>query len=187
MSKRAKPKNATRIKIARKSAPKPASSAMQRRRGTSVKPSAAPPEKQIDGFIAKFDARVGQLIRECRAILRKRFPTAIELVYDNYNFFVIGFATTERTSTALFSIAANAHGIVLSFYWGATLPDPHKILQGSGSQNRFVRLPDAQALSDPRIVALLNDAVAQAKFPLGEAPGYTIIKSVSAKQRPRRL
>ena len=30
--------------------------------------------------------------------MRKRFPTANELVYDNYNFFVIGYCTTERPS-----------------------------------------------------------------------------------------
>jgi len=144
------------------------------------------PETQLASFIAKFDPLVATKIRALRAALRKRLPAANELVYDNYNFFVIGFATTERTSTALFSLAANAHGIGLHFYWGATLPDPHKILQGSGSQNRFVRLPESSALADPKIVALLNDAVAQAKVPLGKTPGYTVVKSVSAKQRPRR-
>jgi hypothetical protein len=170
----------------KKSASKPTASRKQRSVGPPGKPSAASPETQLDSFIAKFDAPIAKRIRECRAILRKRFPTAFELVYDNYNFFVIGFAPTDRPSSTFFSIAANAHGVVLSFYWGSTLPDPHNILQGSGSQNRFVRLPDSSALSDPKIVALMNAAVAQAKFSLGKDPGHTIVRSVSAKQRPRR-
>jgi hypothetical protein len=29
-------------------------------------------------------------------VLRQRLPTANELVYDNYNFFVIGYSSTER-------------------------------------------------------------------------------------------
>jgi len=67
-------------------------------------------------------------------------PTANELVYDNYNFFVIGYCSTERPSDCIASIAAAANGVGLSFYRGASLPDPHGLLLGSGSQNRFVRL-----------------------------------------------
>src|SRR5277367_3244581 len=142
---------------------------------------------QIASFIAKFDPKIAKQIRACRATLRKRFPTANEIIYDNYNFFVIGYCSTERSSNCIVSIAANSKGVGLSFYWGATLPDPHKILQGSGSQNRFVRLPTPETLSDPQVAALINDAEAQAKIPLSKsAKGYTLIKSISAKQRPRR-
>src|SRR5271163_3039739 len=147
----------------------------------------APAAKQIASFIAKFDPKIAKQIRACRATLRKRFPTANELIYDNYNFFVIGYCSTERSSDCIVSIAANSKGVGLSFYWGSTLPDPHKILQGSGSQNRFVRLPTPATLADPKVIALINDAVAQAKIPLPlRTPGISIIKSISAKQRPRR-
>jgi hypothetical protein len=54
---------------------------------------AGPPTKQLAGFIAKFDPKIGKLIRAMHQALRKRYPTANELVYDNYNFFVIGFCT----------------------------------------------------------------------------------------------
>ena len=36
------------------------------------------------------------LIRSVRKLLRERLPTANELVYDNYNFFVIGYCSTDR-------------------------------------------------------------------------------------------
>jgi hypothetical protein len=148
---------------------------------------AAPPANQIAGFIAKFDPRIAKQIRACRAVLRKRFPTANEIVYDNYNFFVIGYCSTKRSRDCIVSIVANSKGVGLSFYWGATLPDPHKILQGSGNQNRFIRLPTPQTLADPKVTALINAAVAQAKTPLPtSARGISIVKSISAKQRPRR-
>ena len=98
------------------------------------------PAKQLSEFVAKFDPAIAKLIRECRAAMQKRFPTANELVYDNYNFFVIGYCATERPSDCVASLAANSKGIGLSFYYGSTLADPHQILQGSGSQNRFARL-----------------------------------------------
>jgi hypothetical protein len=150
--------------------------------------SASPisPSKELASFIAKFDPPIAKLIRATRAELRRRFPTAIELVYDNYNFLAIGYCSTERTSDCIVSLAANAKGVSLSFYYGATMADPQKILQGSGSQNRFVRLPTAATLHEPVVKALIAAAVAQAKTPLPATKGYTIIKSISARQRPRR-
>jgi hypothetical protein len=148
---------------------------------------AASPEKQLAGFIAKFEPARAKLIHECRAAVRKLLPTAIEIVYDNYNFFVIGYSTTERPSDCIVSIAAAANGVGLSFYYGATLPDPDGLLLGSGKQNRFVRLPTADTLKSPGVQALIKAAVAQAKTPLpAKGGGHTIIKSISAKQRPRQ-
>ena len=151
----------------------------------------AKPEKsaaeQIKLSLSKFEPAVSKLATSSRSVIRKRFPTAIEQVYDNYNFFVIGFCTTERTSDCIVSLAASAKGVALSFYQGATLPDPHKVLLGSGKQNRFVRLESAAALSDPKVKALIDAAAKQAKNPLPlTGKGYTMLKSISAKQRPRR-
>ncbi len=144
-------------------------------------------DQQLKGFIAKFDPAMGNLIRECRFAMRKRFPTANELVYDNYNFFVVGYCTTERPSDCVVSLAANAKGIGLSFYHGATLPDPNRILEGSGSQNRFVRLESVATLGRLEVQKLLDAAEAQAKAPFPKAGrGKLIIRSISEKQRPRQ-
>jgi hypothetical protein len=145
------------------------------------------PDKQLARFIAKFDARVARLIRSTRLAVRRRFPTATEIVYDNYNFLALGFCSTERPSDCVVSLAANAKGVGLCFYYGATLPDPHGILQGSGNQTRFIRLESAATLAKPEVEALLKAAVQQAKTPMPTGgKGRTIIKSISAKQRPRR-
>jgi hypothetical protein len=150
--------------------------------------AAGAPAKQLAGFIDKFDPAMRSRIRAARAAVRKRLPTAIELVYDNYNFLVIGYCATERPSDCIVSLAANAKGVGLSFYNGATLPDPHGILQGSGNQNRFIRLESAATLDEPEVEALVRAAIAQATTPLpATGIGYTIIRSVSVKQRPRRL
>ena len=136
--------------------------------------------------MAKFDPKTAKLIRACRAEMRKLLPTAIELVYDNYNFFVIGYASTERASDAILSIAAAANGVGLAFLHGASLPDPKKLLLGSGKQNRFIRLPTIETLRSLDVLALIRAAVTQAKTPLpATGGGYTVIKSISAKQRPR--
>lgn len=103
-------------------------------------------EQQLAGFIKKFDSRNAALIHAVRKILRKRLPTTNEVVYDNYNFFAIGYCSTDRPSDCILPIAAAANGVGLSFYYGATLPDPHKLLLGSGNQNRFIRIESAATL-----------------------------------------
>jgi hypothetical protein len=149
--------------------------------------AATSPAKQLAGFIAKYDPSVAKLARATRAAMRKRLPTALELVYDNYQFLAIGYSATERASDCLVSLAVSPKGVALSFYYGATLPDPKGILLGSGNQNRFVRLDSAATLAVPAVEALIRAAIAQAKTPLPRTGrGTTIIKSVSAKQRPRR-
>ncbi len=153
-------------------------------KGTKPTTSAS---KQVAGFIAKFDPAIAQLVRSARTVLRKRYPTAIELVYDNYNALAIGYSSTQRTSDVLFSLAVYAHGVNLYFMYGRSLPDPQRLLQGNGKQGAFVRLTDLRVLDHPDVKGLMDAAVSQADPPLlPRDRGRTIIKSISAKQRPRR-
>lgn len=144
-------------------------------------------EGQLKQFIGKFDPRHQRLIRAVRKALSEKFPTANQIVYDNYNFFVIGFGPTERPSDCFISIAAAANGVGLCFLHGARLPDPGKVLIGSGKQTRFVRLESPEVLDRPEIDALLDLAASQAKDPLPkDGRRKLIIRSISKKQRPRR-
>jgi len=143
--------------------------------------------RQVSGFIARFDPAVAKIARAARTKMRKRLPTAVELVYDNYNALAIGFGPTERTSEAVLSIAVYARGVNLYFLRGASLPDPDGLLQGAGSRGRFVRLPSASVLDDPRVAWLVTTAIAHSSVPFpATGRGYTVVKSVSARQRPRR-
>jgi hypothetical protein len=154
-------------------------------RATSSKPADA--ERQLKSFVAKFEPVHQTLIRAVRRTLRRRFPTAYELAYDNYNFFVIGYGPTERPSDCIVSMAAGANGVGLCFIRGASLPDPKKLLLGSGNQTRFIRINSADLLACPEVEALIAAAVAQARTPFrAGARGKLIIRSVSTKQRPRR-
>jgi len=145
-------------------------------------------EAELAGFIDKFTPEMARAIRAMRAALRKRVPTANELVYDNYNFFVIGYSSTLRPSDCFTQLVADAHGVRLAFYWGAKLPDPAGILMGGGNQNRFIRLESARDLGKPAVEALIRAAAAHCKAPLpGTGRGTLVIRSVSTKQRPRRV
>lgn len=144
-------------------------------------------EAQLKGFIGKFSPAHQKLIRSVRKRLRVRFPTATELAYDNYNFFVIGFSPTERPSDSILSLVAGANGVSICFLHGTKLPDPTKILRGAGNQVRSVSVLATSALDRPDVEALFTAAVARSKAVFPErAARKLVIRSVSAKQRPRR-
>jgi hypothetical protein len=145
-------------------------------------------ESELAGFIAKFAPEMQWRIRGCLAKLEARFPDAVQVVYDNYNFLVIGFGPTGRASDAILSLAAHARGVNLCFLQrGPELPDPTSILRGSGKVVRTVALDSPDDLDRPDVGALIEAALGLAATPMDASNvGDLVIKSVSAKQRPRR-
>jgi hypothetical protein len=147
----------------------------------------ATPQAQLDGFIANYSPEVAKLGRAAIARMRKLLPAAYLLVYDNYNALAVGFGPSERTSQIVFSIAMFPRWVSLFFAKGASLPDPHRRLSGSGNVARHVVLTDLGMFEDPQIRELMQEALARAGVSLQAGKrGAIVIKSISARQRPRR-
>jgi hypothetical protein len=145
------------------------------------------PQDQLAGFLAKYTPEVAAEAVAALERLRPHVPGAVEMVYDNYNALVVGFGATERASEAVLSIAVMPRWVDLCFLVGADLPDPHGLLQGSGSVARHVVLKEAADIDIPAVRALIALAVARSKQPFDTAAsGRMVVKSISAKQRPRR-
>lgn len=145
------------------------------------------PAVQLASFIDKFDPKIAKLARGALTVMRKQFPTAVELVYDNYNALAIGWSPNERASEVIVSLALFARGITLYFTHGKKLADPERLLQGNGNQGRFLRVKDVEMLRTPSTKRFLRAATELTKTPLAKSGHrYTVIKSISAKQRPRR-
>ncbi|MFL6843515.1 MAG: hypothetical protein ACJ8ER_01375 [Allosphingosinicella sp.] len=144
-------------------------------------------QAQLDGFLAKFSPEVEAQAHDLVARMRARLPGATIMVYDNYNALAIGFGASGKVSRAVLSLAVFPRWVTLCFLFGAGLPDPHGLLSGKGSQVRHIRLADPALLDDPRVQALIDEAVARSEPPFDPAAKQElVIKSVSAKQRPRR-
>lgn len=151
------------------------------------RPSAKYPEKQLARFIARYSPAIAATARDALARLRDLLPGATQMVYDNYNALVIGFGPTVRPSDAILSLALYPRWVNVYFLYGVNLRDPQKILLGSGNQVRYVTLKTAADLDAPALREVIADAVARCDPALGSVPSQgLIIRSVSAKQRPRR-
>lgn len=143
---------------------------------------------QIETFLSKYTPEMAAAGKAARARMRRRVPGGVEFVYDNYNALVFGFGPSERPSEAVLSLALMPRWVTLCFLNGVGLSDPKKLLRGSGSTVRNVRLQSTKDLDDPDISDLIERAIQAASPPFAAAKSgpRTIIKSISAKQRPRR-
>jgi hypothetical protein len=144
-----------------------------------------PPE--VAAFLAKYTPAIAAQTQAVREHLLRVFPRGFELVYDNYNALAFGFGPTQRASDLVVSVAAYPKWVTLFFLNGATLPDPHGVLQGSGTQVRSVRLVPVEVLHSNAVQDLLHLVAGSAREAFEHAPPLkTVVKSVSVKQRPRR-
>ena len=144
-------------------------------------------ETRLAEFIARYSPEVAALGTAAIARLRADLPNAHILAYDNYNALAVGFSPSEKSSEGIFSIALYPRWVSLFFLQGAGLADPDGLLKGSGSTVRHIVLDGIADFDRPDIRALMDAALASAKRPLDpEVQGRLIIKSISAKQRPRR-
>lgn len=148
----------------------------------------ARPAEQLKAFLSKFSPGVAAEARATLIRMRRLVPGAVELVYDNYNALVIGFGPSERASDAVVSLAVFPRWVTLCFIQnGPEIPDPAQLLKGSGNVVRHVRLASAKDLDKREIRELLAHALRLADVPIDPASQRRmVIKSVSAKQRPRQ-
>jgi hypothetical protein len=146
------------------------------------------PREQLDFFLDRFLPDVAKRARQAIDKVRTLCPGAMELVYDNYNALAIGFAPSERTSEAIVSIAVfPKHPSLFFLQDGVKLPDPTGRLRGTGTRVRHIVLDEVTVLDAPDVRKLIGLALRRAKVPLDPTKRrLLVIKSVAAKQRPRR-
>jgi len=144
-------------------------------------------EAEVRALIATFAPAHERLIGAMRRSLRKRLPTAHEVVYEYRDCFVISFSPNEHGYEGVLGIRASADAVQLFFNRCKELPDPAKLLQGSGSQCRSIDVEGASTLARPEIASLIDEAIARNPVPFEAAGrGSVVIRSTSAKKRGQR-
>lgn len=149
--------------------------------------------RDLAKFLSPFDEESKALIYWLREFVWDLYPTANELIYDNYNALAIGWSPTDRVGHTFCSIAAMRTGknIHFGFYWGSQIADPEKKLIGKGKQYRYLLVKDKNKFPKTYIKKLLKDAftnsMLKVKDPSQFMQGLTITKSVSAAKRSRSV
>ena len=145
-------------------------------------------EAQLRTLIAKFAPAHLRFIGAMRRWLRKRLPTAHEVVYEYRDFFVISYSPSERGYEGVLAIRASANGVRLYFNSGKELADPAKLLQGSGNQTRWINVEGASTLARPEVARLIDEAIARNRVPFARAGrgGGSVVDRAASQRRRRR-
>ena len=146
-------------------------------------------EAELRLLIAKFapahQYQHQRLIGATRRRLRKRLPTAHEVVYEYRDCFVISYSPSERGYEGVLAIRGSADGVKLYFNQGKGLPDPGKLLRGSANA-RWILLEGASTLARPAVARLMDEAISRNRVPFARTGrGPVVIRSTAAKSRRR--
>ena len=136
-------------------------------------------EAVLSGLIAKFAPEHLRLVATMRRWLRKRLPTAHEVVYEYRDCFVISYSPNEHGYEGVLAIRGSADAVKLYFSSGKGLPDPEKLLQGS-AKARWIPVEGASTLARPAVACLVDEAIAGSRVPFERTGrGPVVIRSVS--------
>lgn len=147
--------------------------------------------KDILKFLKPFDKEIQERALWLREFVWDLYPTANELIYDNYNALAFGWSPTDRVGHVFCSVAVgrSSNNVQFGFYWGSELDDPKKMLIGGGNQYRYILVKSISEFPQAYIKKLVKQAysnsMAKVKDKKQLMQGATITKSVSAKKRKR--
>lgn len=143
-------------------------------------------EAELRALIDRFAPESLRLITAMRRVVRKRLPTAHEVVYEYRSWLVISYSPSGHGYEGVLAIRADADGVKFYFNQGKALPDPEKQLQGSG-QTRFIDVESASTLARPAVVRMIDESIARNRVPFASTGrGPVIMRSASAKKKRLR-
>jgi hypothetical protein len=141
----------------------------------------------LRGLISRFAPAHQRLIAAVRRSLRKRLPTAHEVVYEYRDSFVVSYSPSGHGYEGVLAVRGSADGVRLYFNRGKGLSDSEKLLQGSGTQTRWIPLEGASTLARPAVAGLIDEAIARNRVPFADTGrGPLVVRSTSAKKRRGR-
>ena len=143
--------------------------------------------KDLLTFIRPYPPEVQELALWLREWVWKLYPSCNELIYDNYNAVAFGWSVTDKLGHTFCSVALMPKYVHFGFYWGSQIADPEHLLQGKGSQYRYLIVSRPSDFPRTYIKRLLREAyvnsLAKVKDGTQLVKGQTITKSISAKKR----
>lgn len=121
----------------------------------------------FDALAREYPPEIAALAHQARSWILGYLPGAYEIVWPVMK--VAGYGTGPKKMTEHFAwIAPYAKHVVLGFYYGAELPDPRGLLEGTGAKMRHVKLRRLEDLDRPGLRELLEASTRHRVPPLRE-------------------
>ncbi len=114
----------------------------------------------FDDVVSASSPDAQDLARRLRALIIDVYPDVYEVPWTSQR--IAGYGVGPKKMTEHFSyIAAQKDYASLGFNYGATLPDPDGLLEGTGNLFRHVKIRRVEDVERPALRALLEAAMAE--------------------------
>ncbi|MBM3737341.1 MAG: DUF1801 domain-containing protein [Acidobacteria bacterium] len=110
----------------------------------------------VDAWLEERAGELGTIAREWFEEMRKCGDDVLELVHDGCPVACVGDAPFGYVN--VFTSHVN-----VGFFEGASLPDPARLLQGSGKYMRHIKLRPGMVVNETSLSRLIEDAYADIK------------------------
>jgi len=143
------------------------------------------PPAALRTFLEPYDRAISRLFFAAREAVLVAAPGATELIYDAYNAVTVAYSFTDRLQEAFCHVAAYREHVNLGFNRGAGLADPERLLAGTGTSIRHIRIATVGDLRRPGVRSLVRAAVKQGRSLNPRAPvaPRSIVKAVNGRKR----
>lgn len=114
-------------------------------------------DELIKIFLGNYDKQIVSLAMKLREIIASYLPEINEQV--DLPARMIAYTYGKKYSDMICTIIPSKKGIKLGFNRGVDLPDPEKMLEGTGKISRYVRIESDTQILSPAIETLLLNAL----------------------------
>ena len=141
----------------------------------------------LETFLSPFDDDVAEIVHALRDRVLGVMPNAHEFVWDATNAVSLVYTPTRRWQDGICHVATYSRHANLGFNDGAALPDPLRLLEGSGTRIRHVSFCSVDEVSSaPWVADYLRAALTNAGVDADVGDGGTTVReSAGPKRRPR--
>jgi hypothetical protein len=126
-------------------------------------------DRDVADLLEPYSPEVQKLALATRAFVLRLIPNAIETVDTKSK--IIGFGFGSGYKDMICSLMPAKSWVTLGIGWGAELPDPQKLLEGSGKVHRHVKLKAESDLKTPALQAILKAGLQRWEIKQGPAKG----------------
>lgn len=111
--------------------------------------------KEFEQAIKSFSDEIKEIARQTRKLIYKVLPNVVEVIWIKQKNTGFGTGHKKKTEHFCWIMPANNH-VNLGFNYGAELPDPMNLLEGTGKKFRHYKVKSVEDLSNPDLIKLLK-------------------------------
>jgi hypothetical protein len=122
----------------------------------------------FDEAISGTSSQVEEMARQLRKLIIEIYPDVVEVPWPTQK--IIGYGVGPKKMSEHFCyIAAQREYVNLGFYYGAILPDPKGLLEGTGKNLRHIKVKEVGIVAQPAVRQMIQDSLEEREKTLGIA------------------